>query len=431
MRFSSILIGFAFFSAFFIPLLSLAQPSRQLIIANGGDFADTTDAATVAAWNLVTGSYFIFDTIEVSSVQDVLVDGQYAYVAADGMILKYNIDTYTRMSSVPAPGVRSITTAPNQAALVAACGFPVNSDYVRIFNQSDLSEVAAVQNISGQCEGVVVVNDTAYVTVPGGFGSTTGKVALINLNNSTLITEINLDSLGESVTDIFFRPGDSMLYTLSSLSFGSTTGVISQIPLGARTAISTTVPYPIGFNGATTLVGNTLYGMFDGAFNSVEIEGSNPYALSNTPMIPGPWAGSAMDTQNIEFYLSATDYSTWGSIYRYNSSGILIDSVAVGVSPEAFDVDGRLATGSSDLFSDEVIVKSYPNPFTDQVTIDASRLNDLPLSIRIYSFSGNCVFFTSEVKVITELDLSNLSAGNYLLKLHAESGDYTKHLIKR
>ncbi len=431
MRYFSTIFRLALFGAFFIPLLSLAQSPRQLIIANGGNFSDTTDATTIAAWNLATNNYFAFDTIVASSVQDVLVDGQYAYVAADGMILKYDIDSYTRLHSVAAPGVRSITNAPNQSAIVAACGFPVSSDYVRIFNQSDLSEIAAVQSISGQCEGVVVVNDTAYVTVPGGFGSTTGKVALVDLNSSTLIAEIDLDTLGESVTDIFFRPADNMLYTLNALSFGSTTGVISQIPLGSRTAASTVVPYSIGFGGGTALLGSTLYGILDGAFNSAEIGGFNPYALSNAPMIPGFWAGSAMDTQNTVFYLSLTDYATWGSIHRYDASGTLIDTIAVGVAPEAFDIDGRLATGSSELFSNEVFITSYPNPFMDRVTVDASRLKHLPLSIEVFSFSGNRVFASSEVKKITEIDLSTLSAGSYLLRLHTEAGDYAQHLIRQ
>lgn len=195
MRYLSTIVRLAFFGLFFFPLITQAQTPRQIIIANGGNFSDTTDVATVAAWNLATNNYFTFDTIPVSSVQDVLVDGQYAYVAADGMVMKYDIDSYTRLYTASVPGVRSLALAPNQSAIVAACGFPVNSDYVRILNQSDLSEIAAVQNISGQCEGVVVVNDTAYVTVPGGFGSLTGKVALVNLSNSGVIAEIDLDSM--------------------------------------------------------------------------------------------------------------------------------------------------------------------------------------------------------------------------------------------
>lgn len=430
MRKISTTIYLALFGLIFLPLQSWGQMPPQLIIANGGQFGPT-NYATVAAWNLSNNNYFIFDSIPASSVQDVLIDGQYAYVAADSIVRKYDLDDYSLVSSAFVTGVRSLALSPNQGYLVAARGFPISGDYVRVMRESDLSTVADVQNISGQCEGIVIVEDTAYVTVPGGFGSLTGKIALVDLTSQTLIAEVNLDTMGEGITDIFYNPDDAAIYSLSTRSFGSTTGFISQLPLGARIAGPTLTQYSLGYNGGTMLHENRIYGIFDNTFNHVQLNGFNPYALGNSPMLAGSWAGHAMDTINKEFYLSKTDYASWGSLHRYDSTGTLLDTIPVGISPEAFDIDGRIFVGTNELLSNEVFIKSYPNPFTERVTVDASRLKHQPLAIEVFAFSGQRVFATQEVKTITEIDLSTLPAGNYLLKVRTEAGDYAQHLLRQ
>ena len=414
-----------------LPTVLQAQISRKIIIANGGDFSDTTDVTTVAVWTTLNNTYFVFDTINANSVQDVLMQDQYAYVAADGQIYKYDIDSYTLLHTAAAPGVTSLAVAPNQTGIVAACGFPASSNYVRLFDQADLNEVGSVTGISGQCHSVVVVEDTAYVTVPGSFGTTTGSVALCDLNALSLVAEINLDTLGEGITDIYYQDSQNLLITLNSRSFSNPTSAFSTIAIGARTGNSFVNQFPMSFNGGTALVGNTVYGMFDNSFNNVEINPFNPNSVSNSPRIDGFWAGSAMDIAQTEFLLAATDYATYGTIYRYNSTGMLLDSIAVGVSPEAFAIDPRLGLSTSDLLSEEVYIRSYPNPFTDRVTVDASRLKYPVLSLEIYTFGGQKVLSAAATGSETELDVSQLPAGNYLLRAHTRVGDYAQHLLKR
>ena len=414
-----------------LPTALQAQISRKVIIANGGNFSDTTDVTTVAAWTTLTNTYFVFDTINANSVQDVLVHDDFAYVAADGQIYKYDIDSYTLLHTASAPGATSLAIAPNQTGLVAACGFPATSDYVRLFDQADLNEVGSVPGISGQCHSVVVVEDTAYVTVPGSFGNPTGSVALCDLNALSLVAEIDLDTMGKEITDIYYRQDRDMLIAVSSLGFGSANSAFSTIAIGDRNGGSFLAPFPAGYNGGTALVGNRIYGMFDNAFNSVEMDGFNPYAITNDPMIPGFWAGSTMDLVQQEFYLAATDYATYGTMYRFDATGTLLDSMAVGVSPEAFDLDPRLGLSTNDYLSEDIYIRSYPNPFTDRLTVDASRLKFPVLSLEVYTFGGQKVLSAPATGRETELDVSQLPAGNYLLRAHTRVGDYAQHLLKR
>ena len=88
-----------------------AQSHPQLIIANGGVFGPA-NKVTVAAWDLLTKQYTVFDTFPASSVQHVLVDGRRAYVCADSFVVSYDLDQHLRLTSVIVHGVRqsAITT---------------------------------------------------------------------------------------------------------------------------------------------------------------------------------------------------------------------------------------------------------------------------------------------------------------------------------
>jgi hypothetical protein len=65
-----ILIGFSAHAQF-----------ANVIIANGGQFefaSPYADRATIGAYNPINGQYWVFDTIQVESIQYVVVDGNYA-----------------------------------------------------------------------------------------------------------------------------------------------------------------------------------------------------------------------------------------------------------------------------------------------------------------------------------------------------------------
>jgi len=426
-HFLATLLGVFLFSS-----QAAAQSPRQVILVNGGQFGAGGEA-TVASFNPNTGNYFLFDSIPAGSVQDVLVDGQYAYIAADSLIIKYDLDTYTELNSTICTGVRKLSLAPNQGYLVATRGFGASNEYVRVYEESDLSDVASVANISGECEGLTIHNDTAYVAVQGGFSVLNGKIALVDLNAQSLVAEVDLDTMGKGIHSIFFDPVSSDLITLSPLAFGSPGGSISRLPLGSRTATSTMLTYAVGYGPGTALVNDQIFGQFDGGFNSVDILNlvPSPYPLVNSPSIPGSWAGSAMDQTNNIFYLSNTDYASWGSLHWYDSTGTLIDSIDVGVSPEAFDIDTRLFTASGELFSDEIFIQTFPNPFTERVSVDASRLPVRPEAIRVFNLEGRLVAEQNATQEITEMDLSTLPAGNYLLVVKTSRGQYAQRIVRQ
>lgn len=76
----------------------------------------------------------------------------------------------------------------------------------------------------------------------------------------------------------------------------------------------------------------------------------------------------------------------------------------------------------------ENIVKAYPNPAQDQLTIEADKMS----SIQLYTLTGQMVraFSNADLagKSSQKIELSELSSGMYLLKVDTENGTYTEKI---
>jgi hypothetical protein len=84
--------------------------------------------------------------------------------------------------------------------------------------------------------------------------------------------------------------------------------------------------------------------------------------------------------------------------------------------------------GMTDLQS--INLKLYPNPVADVLTI--SSPNTEILSIQLYTIEGKIIgSFEREQHAYNEIDLTNLDAGIYLLKLYLNGGQETKRIIKK
>lgn len=80
----------------------------------------------------------------------------------------------------------------------------------------------------------------------------------------------------------------------------------------------------------------------------------------------------------------------------------------------------------------EVIVNLYPNPFLDEVIVSVTDQSHIEsLSIDIYDANGNEVYGASKVNDKEHsIDLSHISAGTYILKLHSGDKTMIRKIIK-
>src|ERR1035437_359307 len=169
--------------------------ARQEIIANGGKFESVppfTDYVTVESYNLSTLAVTVFNTIYTQSVQDVLISGNHAYVTAQDSVVLYNIDTYQRIAIVKDSGVNKMALYNDK--LIVTKQYPIGRFRVEVLDANDLGLLAFVDGIPGDCEGVAVYGNHAFVAVDSGYAGVEGRLAIISTSNWTLDTIVNFGS---------------------------------------------------------------------------------------------------------------------------------------------------------------------------------------------------------------------------------------------
>ena len=346
----------------FSTFLFAQQYVNQVIVVNGGtyEFAPPyTDYVTVAALDPQTSSLTVFDTIRTQSAQDVVVDGKYAWVAAQDSIVKYNINTYSREGAVAVSGVNRMNVYKD--LLCVGRQWPASADFIQLYDKNTLEFVYSVSQVSNETYNIFIEDDTAYVAVPGGFLSTTGKVATIDMNNLAFIEEINLDTAGEGIGELYKK--DNNLYTVNSQSWSDTYGFISKVNLSDNSAAHTKIDMTFGNGYGLTsvhLLNDTLYGLFNGKIgsyntNTEEIIDSGFISVNQTI------AGAVFDTVNNRFYITESDFYSMGKGYIFALNGDSLGTFNTGISPQAMTIDYRPVIYAENPVADVVTVKNAPD----------------------------------------------------------------------
>ena len=162
---------------------------NQIIVVNGGTFGDPLDQVTLATVQPDLTGYTVFDVIDTEAAQDIAVRGNRAWVAALDSVVVYDIDTYNRLATIALPGVNKIE--PFGDFILVGRGFGASSDFLQIRNAEDLSLVANLP-VSAETGRMVLDANRAYVSVPGDFFATEGKLAVVDLVSQSLVPLLTL-----------------------------------------------------------------------------------------------------------------------------------------------------------------------------------------------------------------------------------------------
>lgn len=399
----------------------LAQTPTQVIIANGGVFGPG-NTVRMAAWNLSTGQYMVFDSFPASSVQHVLVHDRDAFVCADSFVVRYNLDNHQRQAIATVKGARQ--SAVYQDKLIISKGYGTTNHYVEVRNISDLSLDYSVSGLAGECEGIVVMGDTAYIAEPIGFGATDGKLAVVDLQGEMLHHEIDLDSNGRIIKNLYLH--DGTVYSVNQISYFGSYGVISAYDIATGTLDHHQVDLPTS-QGAG-IYGGKLYAAFGGGVGGWSLNSST---LVDTNVVAGYWAAMALDSVNQRFYVTETDYATYGKLYSYSWAGVRLDSVTIGVSPEAIAVDYNVVTGSKPRVEEMATMRVFPQPCGNLVHVDLRSLPTLATQVEILDITGKVLLKESvSGNGVTDLSTATLAPGTYLLRVHGRGQAWTSKVVK-
>ncbi len=350
--------------------------SRQVIVANGGVFGAPGNKVKIGTYNTSTNLYGVFDEFDGNFVSDVIIDNNIAYIAANGIVIKYNIDNYKKLASVSLSGAEHLTIYNNQ--LIVSRGFGADSQYVQVLNTSDLSLDYSVDEITGQASGVVILNDTAYIGVKGDWQATTGSVAMVDLQSESYISAIDLDTLGKGISKLYAY--NDTIYTFNSIQWDSDYGVVSQFYKDGSGLKSTIIDLhfgtPIGTDG-----GSVFLGLNNAGIGSIKL---TTKMVEDTTIISGSFAGGHYDDNSNVIFVSETDYATFGTISMYNSIGTLLEDTSVNIAPEALYADTRSeASNNQPLSFDQTVQVTFETTYPIDLSATISDIDGDTLSIAI------------------------------------------------
>lgn len=317
-------------------------------IACGGQFGDPSDHVAVGYIDPDEQVYHTFDSVYNQSVQDIFIDDQYIFVTAGDSLVSYDKETHQRVSVYAREGLNKLAVAGSK--LLVSLQYPVTTESFLVLDKHTLS-VNTVVELSGEASGIVVRNDSAYVAVPGAWGTAEGKMAVIDLPAETLSREINFGSEARGLKELFLR--DDKIYTVNThfSDYESNTYSVSTFDIFSDSFETDVIEGDYyGYYGNPVIGETRLYIPVSAGIATYELltGESNPDYMNISP------AAISYDKATDRLHITTSDYTTYGNYQLYAINGEpLSGEISVGVSPEAMALDYEVVTATYNMGSEK------------------------------------------------------------------------------
>jgi len=394
---------------------------NQAVILNEGYFDYTNNVivepVTIGSYNPATQVYSIVDTLEnMRFGSDIIISGNYYYVAADSKIFKMDLNTHQELASVSCPGVRNLGIYQNKLVATRGEYETTFNSYLHVYDATNLTLIQAIDTVAGPkwaAQNIVMDGASAYIAVNNGYewGNEKGIVGKLDLATLVYGNEIDLGPDGKN-PDNLMKSGD-FLYTVNNKDWSGAS--VSKISLLNPSASTVNLANASTGCGTSALIEEHIVYQVSGESSLNEFD----YAGMNNV---GPVAGISMnfyelagDEVNNYLYASTTDFVTYGKVYVYDSNNDEVTNFNVGVSSGTIVFDIRALAGINEL---ENIFEIYPNPAAAELNI-ASNLEG---KVIVRNALGQEVIVSNA----KQLNLNSLSAGTYTVTLNGAVKKFVK-----
>jgi len=415
--------------AMLFPFIGFAQNST-VYITNEGNFGTGNGSLSIydKTSNSVTND--VFSTVNSAYLGDVVqsmefFDGK-GYVCVNGSAKIEVIDeNATYIATIAMASPRYLKQVNATKAYVTDWG--ING--VQVIDLTTNTVTSTIACGAGP-EGIAISNGFAYVCNVGAWGLDS-TVTIINTTTDAVETTLTVgDKPNSAVVD---ANGNVWVLTGGYTEYDANWNVVSETP-GVLAMINTTTntidvsytftvgnhPEDLVINGA----GDKLY-YSDGSWSKAVYEfGINDSQLAVTPIINKSFYGLGYDPISNEIYGSdAVDFTQQGWVFRYATTGAVVDSFQVGIIPGGFAFRQDVL-GVSDMSTASISV--YPNPSSGRFFINSSELIN---SITVRNILGAVVNSVVVSSLSDVIDLTAENKGIYLVDIKTNSGTITKKLI--
>jgi hypothetical protein len=408
--------------------------ARQVIIAIGGKFEGAPpyyDYVTIESYDLSTLAVTVFNTIYTQSVQDVLTSGNHAYVTAQDSVVMYNIDTYQRVAAVKDSGVNKMALYNDR--LIVTKQWPIGRFRVEVLDANNLGLIAFVDGIPGDCEGVAIYGDHAFVAVDSGYAGVEGRLAIISTSNWTLDTIVNFGTSAIGIYSIYSYGG--YIYCVNRTPYGGgNIGSITRYNPSNNSFVTNTMGVNIGQGYGIS--GNMLYLGMNNSIGSYNLDTQTIVDTTIITLFGSPGSieihSAAVDYINSKFYTNVGTRTSMGIGVVYSLVGDSLTSYATGLNTDACAIDFRTPTGVANTGSVKDAISVYPNPATDFIGINLSS-NATLKEIKILDLTGR----TIETRPVQKgennirISVSDYPSGVYLISFTTDQGTKVRKFIKR
>jgi hypothetical protein len=269
---------------------------------------------------------------------------------------------------------------------------------------------------------MIVIGDTLYVQqnlTSSSFSDSAGYLAVVDLSALSHVRNQAFNNNGEDLGRLHLH--NAVIYginassnTLSSYHPG--TGVTSTVPVGTDVQTGVYSPNSLVWH-------DTLY------FKSAE--GIATYDLQSQQLIDSAFIDTsvtafALDTNELVFYLTQTDFASYVRGMRIDYNNQFIDTLPVGFSPELLALVYRMPTGVSSVAANSAL-QLYPNPTTTVINIDPQT--EQSYHVQLFNQMGQLVLERNGLNGKSQLDVAMLNSGTYVVRVLSSDKVLTKQLI--
>ena len=405
-----------------------AQLQSQLYIASGGAFSDPDDFVEVTLYDPLQQSITNINTVFTQAVQDLIGDGENLFVTATDSLVRIDQTSKQKLASIAVSGANLLLL--NEDLIFMSVQYPESSGFVRVYDKNTLEHLHTIEGISGETAGMILFNGLLYVAVPGGYGTTTGSLAIINPTTFELIREINLGTEAKGIYSLLNYQGK--ILCVNKTPYGETTARLSVFDPESLTAEH--FAFDHAFGKAIHLTDDQLYLIVDNGLGVIDLD---LMEMLNPQLIPDPgstnyiyFADIVYDTLHQHFYATTTDYFSFGQGTIYDMQGAQKGSFEAGISAEALAVVIKQLTSLPG--NDQLAFQVYPNPFDEQIFIKLPEGESIRY-YKLFDLSGKSIYENHSLTNSMEaIHLNGLNPGFYIIELTTESGNVlNKKLLKQ
>jgi hypothetical protein len=387
---------------------------HQVLVVNEGYYDYQTNVilepVTIGSYNPVSQQYQVVDTLEnMRFASDLVIDGNFYYVAADSKIFKMDLNTHQEISSVACPGVRNLAIYQNKLIATRGEYLTTYDSYLHVYNTSDLQLIQAFDTVTGPkwaTQNIVIDGTTAYLVVNNAYewGNEKGIIGQLNLTNLSYGNEVDLGPEGKN-PDNLVKYG-SALYTVNNKDWTGTS--ISKFELANNATSTVNIANAVAGCGTSALRDDkiTYQISMETSLNNFDINGMNNIGPVNG--INLNFYELAQEPLSGQLYASSTDFFSTGTVYIYDASNTEIHQFAAGVSPGTIVFDIRSSAGIKEETANFSV---SPNPTSDLLTIHGKSTNEL---VSIVNVNGTTVLSSTD----STFNISQLPAGIYYVNIN-------------